>query len=153
MPILANAQHERFCQERANGKSIVDAYTAAGYARNDSNSARLNGNERIRARILELQTDAAARLGIDRQWVLNGLKTVAERCMQGVEVLDGEGEPTGEWKFDSAGASRALVALGKDIGMFVDRSESTIVGANSMEAEDLEILRRHYEDRGDDAAP
>lgn len=59
MPILDNPKHEAFARALAEGSSLVDAYERAGYARNDGNAARLNGNDRIRGRVLELQEMAA----------------------------------------------------------------------------------------------
>jgi hypothetical protein len=38
---------------------------------------------------------------------------VFERCMQHKPVLDKDGNPTGEYRFDSAGAARALELMGK----------------------------------------
>jgi phage terminase small subunit len=59
MPVLSNAKHERFCQNRLGGQTIDAAYTNAGYKPNRGNAARLNAKESIRARIGELQGDTA----------------------------------------------------------------------------------------------
>jgi hypothetical protein len=48
---LPNARHERFARELAKGCSQDAAFVAAGYRRNDGNAARLNGNERVKARV------------------------------------------------------------------------------------------------------
>lgn len=61
MPGLINPRHEKFARARAQGQSASQAYRTAGYADNDANAARLNGNERVRARIAELQEEAARR--------------------------------------------------------------------------------------------
>src|SRR5436305_50420 len=61
MPILDNPRHERFAQELAKGKSQAEAYTEAGFKPNDSNCSRLNGNERIQARVAELLDRVAIR--------------------------------------------------------------------------------------------
>jgi len=53
--------------------------------------------------------------------VLKDLREVADRCRKGIPVLDKDGNPTGEWRFDSAGATRALELIGKHLGMFVER--------------------------------
>jgi phage terminase small subunit len=65
------------------------------------------------------------RTGITADWVLNSLKEVAERCMQGVPVTDREGNETGEWKFDSSGANKSLELLGKHLKLFTDKVEHT----------------------------
>src|SRR3954447_11576686 len=62
MSTLSNPKWERFAQARAGGETATAAYVSAGYRPNDSNAARLNGNERVRARIAELQEDKARRM-------------------------------------------------------------------------------------------
>lgn len=64
MPVLSNPKHERFAQELAQGKSASAAYEAAGFAFNTSNAARLNANERVRARVAELLHAGAERAGV-----------------------------------------------------------------------------------------
>jgi phage terminase small subunit len=59
MPVLSNAKHERYCQNRVDGQTIHEAYINAGYKPNRGNAARLNAKESIRARIRELQGNAA----------------------------------------------------------------------------------------------
>jgi len=59
MPVLTNAKHERYCQNRVEGQTIDAAYTNAGYKPNRGNAARLNANESIQGRIRELQGNAA----------------------------------------------------------------------------------------------
>jgi hypothetical protein len=62
--------------------------------------------------------DAAVELGLDKRYVLQTLKTVVERSLQAEPVLDAEGNPTGEYRFDSRGATAAAVQIGKELGMF-----------------------------------
>ncbi len=59
MPVLRNAKHELYCQNRVEGQTIDAAYTNAGYKPNRGNAARLNANESIQGRIRELQGNAA----------------------------------------------------------------------------------------------
>jgi hypothetical protein len=59
MPPLPNARHERFAQELAKGKSANEAYQLAGFKANEGNCIRLKGNERVIARLEELQLRAA----------------------------------------------------------------------------------------------
>lgn len=61
---------------------------------------------------------------VDVVWVLANLKEVAHRCMQAKPVMvrvDGKMKESGEYKFDSAGATRALELIGKHLAMFVDK--------------------------------
>jgi hypothetical protein len=62
--ILRNARHERFAQELAQGKSATDAYRAAGYTGDRRAAANLWTNVDIRARVAELKSGAAERVGI-----------------------------------------------------------------------------------------
>ncbi len=57
--------------------------------------------------------------------ILLNLWAMFERCSQGVPVLDFEGNPTGEWKFDSQAALKALELLGKNKKLFTDKTEIT----------------------------
>src|SRR5271165_3921042 len=84
---------------------------------------RLNpaAGARAEEKFVEVMNDIAA----ERKWVLTSLKNVAKRCMQAEPVLDSKGRPTGEYTFQASGANRALELLGKEYGMFVDRSDTT----------------------------
>jgi phage terminase small subunit len=60
MPMLNNARHERFVRGLIRGKSQGDAYLAAGYRPISASgayahAARLVRNDRVRARLSELQ--------------------------------------------------------------------------------------------------
>ncbi len=61
MPILSNPRHERFAQELAKGKSQAEAYEKAGYSPCEPNASRLIRNDKVRARVTELQAPAAKR--------------------------------------------------------------------------------------------
>jgi hypothetical protein len=43
--------------------------------------------------------------------------------MQAEAITDREGNPTGEWRFDSAGANKAVESIGKYLGMFKEKIE------------------------------
>jgi hypothetical protein len=70
-------------------------------------------------------SEAAKAAGVSRSWVLIKLRDVAIRCMQGEPVLDKLGHETGEWKFDSGGANRALELIGKHLRLFDDDESAT----------------------------
>ena len=59
MPPLNNTRHEAFCRALVEGHSVVESFTLAGFSKNTGNASRLNANERIRARVQELQGEAA----------------------------------------------------------------------------------------------
>ncbi len=66
MPVLKNARHERFAQNKAKGMSIGLAYTAAGYKATghsaEVSGARLLKNVEVRNRIAELQGSTAKQI-------------------------------------------------------------------------------------------
>jgi phage terminase small subunit len=146
MPTLINQKHEQFVALVAisseSGEDVAKAYTAADYKAKSFHVARSAGfrllkTVEIRQRLVELRTIPAAGARAEakfvevmndivagRKWVLTSLKAVAKRCMQAEPVLDSKGTPTGEYTFQASGANRALELLGKEYGMFVDRTDS-----------------------------
>ena len=64
MPVLSNPKYEIFAQELAKGTPASQAYVIAGYSKNDGNASRLNGNEKVRARVAELLAASAERAGV-----------------------------------------------------------------------------------------
>jgi hypothetical protein len=75
----------------------------------------------------EIQNAVSARAvektSITKAWVIAKLVENVDRAMEAEPVLDPKGNPTGEYKYNSNVANRALELLGKEIGMFVDRKE------------------------------
>src|SRR5690242_19026610 len=59
MEPLRSPRHAKFVQALFEGKPANRAYVEAGYAPHDGNCIRLRGNERIKARLAELQAAAA----------------------------------------------------------------------------------------------
>jgi hypothetical protein len=65
--------------------------------------------------INSVKVKAAEEAQIDAAWVLKQAVAVHERCMQAEPVIDRDGAPTGEYKFEHAGANKALEIIGKHI--------------------------------------
>jgi phage terminase small subunit len=155
MPALTNHKHEQFVALVAisseSGEDVAKAYTGAGYKPKSFHVARSAGFRllklvEIRQRFVELRAIPAAGaraeekfvevmsdIAVERKWVLTSLKAVAKRCMQAEPVIDSKGRPTGEYTFQASGANRALELLGKEYGMFVDRSDTTCGNATPSE--------------------
>jgi phage terminase small subunit len=103
------------------------AYQAAG---------RILEKEEARVYIGSLLEERQKRLEMDEDWVVGRLRDVHDRCMQnepvfgaGSQLMDAEGEPTGEvipiyYKFDAAGAIKSLELIGKHMKMFSDKTAS-----------------------------
>jgi phage terminase small subunit len=76
MPILPNAKHELFAQERAKGKAPSDAYEAAGFRRNSGNAGRLDRLPEVQARVAELLGRAAEKVELSKARVLDELAKI-----------------------------------------------------------------------------
>ena len=128
--ILKNPRHEKFCQLVASGMKPADAYVSLGYSANGAAPSANNLLKRadVAERVRELKELAAqsavARLELKREWVLEQLVDNVRKCKQDVAVLDRNGQPTGVYTFQAAAANRALELIGKELGMFVDRSHT-----------------------------
>jgi phage terminase small subunit len=144
MATLPNPRHELFAQAIAKGASQRDAYKAAGYAVKsdkgaDASASRLLTQANLQARIAELQTRAAEKTMLSKSWVIQRLMENVERAMQAILVLDANGNPTGQFKYEGNVANRALELLGKEQRMFVDRKEIGKPGAfDALDDEELE---------------
>jgi hypothetical protein len=79
MPVLDNARHERFAQALAKGKTADQAYVAAGYSANRGNAARMNANESVQKRLLELKTKSAEKTGLTVASITERLLRIAEK--------------------------------------------------------------------------
>jgi len=106
---LINQRHELFAQALFEGKSQRDAFAAAGYSRNDGNASRLTQNEKVQARVAELKERAAVKVSLTREWII-------EQLIQNARLARIQG--------DIAPSNQALSLLGKELGMFVERTEN-----------------------------
>jgi phage terminase small subunit len=117
----------RFVEEYLKDTNATQAAIRAGYSakRADEYGRQLLGKTGVREAIDKGLSEKSKRCQLDADWVLMNLKQVVERCMQTEPVLNRDGEPTGEYRFDSRGAARGLELIGKHIGMFRDKLELT----------------------------
>jgi phage terminase small subunit len=133
MPVLPNAKHELFAQELANGKTATEAYVAAGYKANRGNAATLKQDQSISNRVAEIlaerehihaqaTADAIEKTGLTKEWIIERLVENANRAMQATAVKDDDGATVGQYTYQGNVANKALELLGKELGMFVDRS-------------------------------
>lgn len=136
---------EAYARARAVGMTQVDAMTlvSGGKTKAVGSGSHYEKKPHVKQRIAEIQKEiterACEKAAVDREWVLKRLMKVADRCMQEEPVLDRAGEKTGEYKFDSAGANRALELIGKEMGMFVERKQ---IQMNPLESlSDAELVR------------
>lgn len=106
-----------FVREYLIDRNATQAAIRAGYAPGKTAEVqghRLLSNAKVRAAVDAATQEHAEKAGITVEWVMNGLKSVAERC-------------SGGDTFEAAGANRALELLGKHLGMFKEGSGSAPV--------------------------
>lgn len=134
MPPLRNARHERFAQDIAAGKSLEEAYRLAGYKPDRRNAQTLSKRADISRRIYDIlrmrerkeaktTERAIERAAISKEWVIEKLRENVERAMTATAVLDRDGNPIGEYTYNGGVANKALELLGREISMFIARSE------------------------------
>jgi hypothetical protein len=97
-----------FCRSYQDSGSAELSAIAAGYSPHTAQDqgGRLLGNTRIRRELARLRTEALASRGIDRSYVITALVDIVE-----------DREVAGQARV------RAIELLGKDLGMFVEKSE------------------------------
>ena len=79
----------------------------------------------VKGYLSRLRSKYAEKSGISKQWIIERFKTISDRCVQEEPVFDSNGQPTGEYRFDSSGANNATAHLGKIIGVFEKDNEQS----------------------------
>jgi phage terminase small subunit len=141
MPALHNPKHERFAQELAKGTPAASCYEVAGFKPNRHNAATLARQQHISTRVSEIldkrevihaqaTADAIKSTALTKEWVIETLKENVAKAMQAASVTDSEGNPIGEFQYQGSVANRALELLGKELGMFIERTQNENVNTN-----------------------
>jgi len=76
---------------------------------------------------------------VDRAFVLAGLKENLERASQRVPIRDAKGKETGIYAYNGHVANRALELLSKELGMFMERSQSVVWDGDMSKLTDLQL--------------
>lgn len=119
-----------FCEEYLIDLNATAAAIRAGYTEKSARvtACKMLTNANIGKKISELMAMRSKSTNISAKWVIESLKTVANRCMTEEQVMvrgsDGM-EPSGEYKFDSSGANRSLELIGKHLKLFTDKIDHT----------------------------
>lgn len=126
------AREERFCQEYTVCYVGSTAAVRAGYAEKTAakQACKLLKDPRILARIREIQKELAERLMLSRELIVTRLMAVADMCMAAKPVMVWSTEKhawveSGTYQIDAKGATRALEALGRYLGMF-DKDNNSV---------------------------
>lgn len=117
------ARQQRFVEEYLVDLNATQAAIRAGYSPKTANEqgARLLANVSIREAIEHARTEQQQRTQINADWVLKKLVENVERAMQAIPVLDHEGNPTGEYRYEGSVANKALELIGDHVGFFPDK--------------------------------
>lgn len=129
---VLNEKKERYCALRLLGKTPIEAYSEA-YSPKSTRRETL----RVAAWLIENSPEVVARIktvdvkiiekvaekvattiALTRTAVIDELWDNAMRAKAAVPVLDREGKPIGEYQTNLSASNQALIALGKEIGMF-----------------------------------
>lgn len=121
----------KFCEEYMVDLNATQAAIRSGYSKKTANvtAAKMLSKANISDYINKLRAGVTARTEITIDFVVQGLREVALRCMQKTPVMvydyddkrlvqKQNEDGNGVWEFDSSGANRALELLGKHIGAF-----------------------------------
>lgn len=114
------SQQKQFCDEYLIDLNGTQAAIRAGYS---ANTARVQASQMldlddVKQYISERQQKVSNKLAYSLEKVLTNFVEVYERCMQGTPVLDFDGKPTGEWKFEPMAALKANENIGKHLGFY-----------------------------------
>lgn len=137
MTVLANPKHERFAQALAKGKSQADAYAEAGYAPSEPNASRLTRNDKVQARVAELQDRGAIRAEV----------TLASLIQEAADIQTAAKEDK-----QYSAATAALTAKAKLAGLWVDKNENTNRNVDPARVTDAELAAVVQADSGERAS-
>lgn len=140
-------KQKMFVKEYLIDLNATQAAIRAGYS---ENTAKQIGYENLtKLYIVEaIQKELeqrAIKAEVSSEYVLSSLRSIADKCMQEEEVMkydynEKEMVGTGEYKFDSSGAIRALELLGKYLKLFTDKIENNSNVKVEMTEEDRKLL-------------
>ncbi len=130
-------KQERYVQGLFKGLSQRQAYKEAFEnslnwkdSTIDSRASELSKDSEILGRLKELQQEEAQKNKWTREKLIQEFEEVKNRCMTAIPVLNSEGVPTGEYKFEHSGANKSLENIGKLMGMYIDKIESKNINLN-----------------------
>lgn len=109
-------------------RAYMRVYPDALYNSAKTESSKAFTNPNLRSRIRELMDLRSKDTLVDAKYVLENLIAIAEKCQQEEPVMvwnpdTKQMEETGEYKFDSIGANKALELIGKHLAIFTDKTE------------------------------
>ena len=124
-------KQRKFVSEYLVDLNATQAAIRAGFSEKTAGSMaqKLVAKSHIQEAIKAAQSQREKRTLVTVDYVVSSLREVAERCLQKSPVTNAKGKQVQDeqgrdvWKFDSAGANRALELLGKHVNAFGERKE------------------------------
>lgn len=124
----------RFVEEYLVDLNATQAAIRAGYSKRTANEqgAQLLAKLSIAEAVAKAKAERSERVEITADYVLSGLREVAERCMARAPVMVGRGSEREQakdgdgnhiWTFDASGANKSFELLGKHIALFTEKHE------------------------------
>lgn len=146
-------KQERFVEEYLIDLNATQAAIRAGYGEKGARTegARQLANVCVQEALAKARNERAARVEISQDYVLSSLQEVAERCLQRVPVMVGQGKDrhqlededgNGVWDFNAAGANKALELLGKHLALFTEKHEHTGKDGGAIEIDEAKRVSR-----------
>jgi phage terminase small subunit len=134
-------KQKRFADEYLVDLNAKQAAIRTGYSAKtaEQQASRLLSNVKVQEYIQNKQKKLEIKTELTTQWVLDNLKTVAERCMQAEPLYNKDGDIV-EYTFQAPGANKALELIGKHLGMFTDKIEQKITGSLDLTSKPKEVL-------------
>lgn len=125
-------KQEKFIDEYLVDLNATKAYMRAYEVQNEESARRLGSklltNVDISMRIEERRKELSKKTQLTQEWVLQKLEECVKKSMQEEEIQKWDYENkcmtgTGEYIYDSKGATKALELIGKHLGMYKDKLE------------------------------
>lgn len=118
----------QFCEYYLTSFNATESAKRAGYSEDcaTEQGSRLLTYAKVRAYIQEKRKRLLEENKVSVEYVISSLMDVVDRCMQKQEVKEWDYQSkelkrTGEYRFDSIGANKALELLGKTLGLYYDK--------------------------------
>lgn len=117
-----------FVHEYLVDLNATQAAIRAGYSAKTAceQASRLLADVKIAEAVKAAMDARAERTEITADYVLDGIKSLVERCIQAEAVKDNQGNLTGEYKFEAASALRGYELLGKHLGLFPNKVDVSV---------------------------